>query len=272
MDKKIDTLIIAGASITSSPWFTWADIVIEKLKPKKVINLSTKGVGNYYIALSCINAILNSKLTNALCMPMFTTIDKFDMYIDKASTAQYIDEKHKPLNLKGQPALSNEFSFWSTGSHWPLIKNQYLNNFFNTDITCVNNMLIFYSLEKLCKDRNIDLFPLFDMNIWSYLEKDVNEHVINNAELVSTDFTSQPLASTIKPLLSSNWFNFTSLIQYAMDNGLPIYSKINKLHPPSNVHLDWAKQCIFPYLEATYQCYPLSRSFDEKIKVLSNEW
>ena len=56
--KKIDTLIISGASITSSPWFTWADIVTEILQPRTVINLSARGTGNYYIVLSCLKALL----------------------------------------------------------------------------------------------------------------------------------------------------------------------------------------------------------------------
>lgn len=270
--KQLDTLIIGGASITSSPWFTWADIVIETLQPKKVINLSTKGVGNYYIALSCINTVVNNDLSNTLCMPMFTAIDKFDMYLDQSSTAKHINEKHRPLNLKAQPAVDDEFSFWSTGSHWPLVKQQYLDNFFNTDIACVNNMLMFHSLEKLCQDRNIQLFPLFDMNIWNYLEKDINSHVTQHTELVSTDFTALPLASMIKPLLSTRWFDFTSLIQYAMDNQLSIYSEVNKLHPPSDVHLKWSEQCIFPLLKTMYRCEPLSRSFDKKIKMLSQQW
>lgn len=272
--KHVDTLIIAGASITSSPWLTWADAVIEMLQPKNVINLSARGTGNYYIALSCINAISTSKLGhNTLCIPMFTCIDKFDMYLDSALTAEYTGEKHPPLDINGQAAKPGaDFSFWSTGSHWPLIKEQYRNNFFNTDISCVNNMLMFRALESVCSENNVDLMPLFDMDIWEYTENDINEYFVNSKPLTKTPLLEQPLSKNIKSILDARWFDFTSLIGYAMDNQLPVYDAINKLHPPSNVHLRWAKECVVPALEKQYAVLPISQRFINMTENLSSIW
>jgi hypothetical protein len=271
--KQVDTLIIAGASITASPWFTWADVVIETLQPKRVINLSARGVGNYYISMSCTNAILNTEFSgNTLCMPMFTCIDKFDMYLDNVQTKSLLNEKHRPLDLRGNPAIDNDFSFWSTGSHWPLVKQQYLDNFFNTDIACVNNIMMFYALEKLCLDKGVDLMPLFDMEIWNYTEKDINEYFNAGTELVRRQLLAQPLTTNIKSLLSDSWVNFTSLIQYAMENNLPVYDTINKLHPPSDVHTQWAMSHVIPALEKEFVCNRPSQRFIEMTKQFSEEW
>ena len=205
-------------------------------------------------------------------MPMFTGIDKFDMYLNPGQTADYITQKHRPINITGQESHPQEFSFWSTGSHWPLAKQQYLDNFFDTDIACVNNMLIFSTLEKLCESRGIDLFPVFDMEIWQYQEKEINSYLTQNTELQRHDFVNQPLSANIKPLLSPRWFEFMSLIQYAMNNNLPIYNDINKMHPPSNVHLSWVNDWIRPRLGLEYNCSDLSSSFICKLDTLSKVW
>lgn len=270
--KQLDTLIISGASITASPWFTWADIVCEILKPKRVINLSARGTGNYYISLSCINSILDSAAENTLCMPMFTCIDKFDMYLSPAQTKNYINEKHQPITLQGTAASKSEFSFWSTGSHWPLIKQQYLDNFFDTDIVSVNNMLIFNTLDQLCAQRGVDLLPLFDMEIWQYLEQDIVGHLTKGTELRRTDFVNQPLSKNIKCLLGQQWFDFVPLIKYAIDNQLPVYNDINKMHPPSNVHLSWVQNFVLPKLQQKFLCHQLPLSFIKQLENLSNEW
>lgn len=270
--KNIDTLIISGASMTASPWFTWADIVDEILKPKQVINLSARGTGNYYISLSCINTILKSNFKNAVCMPMFTCVDKFDMYLSQQQTGEYFKEKHKPLNLQGQPATIDSFSFWSTGSHWPLVKQNYFDNFFDTDIACTNNIIMFHTLEKICQDRSIELLPVFDMNIWGYLEQDMNNYVTQGTTINYKQFVNQPLTKNVVPMLDKKWLEFVSLIDYALDNKLPVYNNINKLHPPSDVHWQWTNEHILPKLEEKFYCNKLSSRFIDQLNTFSNEW
>lgn len=270
--KQLDTLIIGGASITASPWFTWADIVCEILRPRRIINLSARGTGNYYIGLSCIDAVLQSDPGNSLCMPMFTCIDKFDMYLGPEKTKQYINEKHKPLSINGKPARPTEFSFWSTGSHWPLVKQHYQQHFFDVDIAGANHILLFHSLQALCQNRDVDIVPLFDMQIWNYLESQMNNYVSNGTDIDTQDFLEKPLISKVSSMLDSKWFEFESLIQHAMNNNLPIYNDINKLHPPSGVHLSWVNQWIKPVLEGKWKCHNVPDHYLNKIKEYSEQW
>ncbi len=270
--KKSKTLIISGASITASPWFTWADIVQEILKPDTTFDLSARGTGNYYIVVSCINLIVNQNISDAVCMPMFTNIDKLDLYLNSNDTINYINEKHGPLTLQGKQAKPGEFSFWSTGSHWPLKKQIYLDNFFDTDVACANTILSFFALQKLCQERNIELIPVFDSNIWDYLEQDLNKFVDEKLPLPNLNLLTQPFTERVKSLLDDTWYTGKSLIQYAIDNNLSFYSNIRKLHPPSDVHLKWVEQTLLPILNSKFECHELTRSFINKIENFSTVW
>jgi hypothetical protein len=269
--KQVDTLIISGASITNSPWFTWADIVTEILQPRKVIDVSARGTGNYYIALSCINAILNTNADETvLCMPMFTNIDKFDMYIAKGSVEEFQTQKHPPLTLDGKFATKNTYGFWCTGSHWPEVKQLYQQNFYNNNISAINNILIFYSLSQLCQQRNCGLVPLFDSAIWQLLEKDLNELVLGTP-LEYKDFLASPEVAAVSKLLDQQWFDVVPLINYAIDHGLPFYNDVNKMHPPSEVHYQWVKKYVCHQL-SNYDQHQLSAGFMKKLQLFTSAW
>jgi len=269
--KKIDTLIISGASLTSSPWFTWADIVTEILQPRTVINLSARGTGNYYIVLSCLKALTETKSKSVVCMPMFTTIDKFDMYIPADKILSYLEQKHRPWQLTATPAQKNTAGFWSTGSHWPEVKKLFYDNFFDTSVSTVNTILLFHNLETYCKEHNVDLIPLFDSNIWNLLECDLNSYV-TGTPLPNRHFLDNNFVKSFEQLLPSNYKEFTSLINYAIDNNLEFYNQLNKMHPPSSVHLKWTNNIILPILEKKFDCSQLSTGFLNKIENLSKEW
>jgi len=271
MKKTVDILIISGASITASPWFTWADILIESLKPKQVINLSARGTGNYWICLSLINSILNiSPGKNVLCAAMFTNIDKFDMFLPDTKTQIYQGQKHRPLNLYGQQ-VSHGDSFWCTGSHWPEDKSIYLENFFDTTISTINTMIAFNNLEKVCKEKNIDMLPLFDSYIWNILEKDLNAYV-SGTPLPDRNFLNEPMTQHFSQILDRKFLDFIPLINWAIENNFPFYNEINKLHPPSNVHLSWMKTNIIPMLQEKFCCHELDSRFIKMINHLSEEW
>jgi hypothetical protein len=271
MTKQVDTLIISGASITASPWFTWADVLIEILQPKRVINLATKGTGNRWISLSLIDTI--SALPSdqcVVCAAMFTNIDKFDMFLPNHKTHQYLNQKHPPIDLKGRYVKSGP-SFWCTGSHWPLEKEIYLKNFFDPVITAVDTMVIFNCLSQVCQQKNFDLIPLFDSYIWNIFEKDLNEFV-NGVPLPDRDILKDPMVNNFSKMLDKKFFQFVPLINWAIDNNLPYYNDINKMHPPSQVHLEWVKHTILSELQTRYQCNTISCEFSSMIKNLSQEW
>lgn len=271
--NRIDTLIVGGASITNSPWFTWADVAIEMLDPVETIDVSAKGTGNYFIALSCINQIqkLDTNNKNILVMPMFTNIDKFDMYLPQDHTIKFLNEKHVPITLEGKPARPGQYSFWSTGGHWPLVKGQYLENFYDPGITTVNTILLFYSLQKLCDQKSITLFPIFDSNIWCIQEMDLTAFVNGNStELKRNNLLDSPVVNSVKSLLNKHWYVFESLIDFAINNGYPYYNELHKLHPPSQVHVDWYKKNIEPKLPFKQQ--QPSKSFLAKVQEFTELW
>jgi len=62
------------------------------------------------------------------------------------------------------------------------------------------------------------------------------------------------------------------LINYAIDNNLEFYNQLNKMHPPSNVHLLWTNEIVLPLLDQRFDCLPLTTQFLDKIERFSKEW
>jgi hypothetical protein len=271
MMKRVDVLILSGASITASPWFTWADILIELLSPTHVINVSSRGTGNQWISLSLINSIMDlNRKENVLCAAMFTNIDKFDMFLSKTKTDHYLQQKHPPIDLNGKPVRSGP-SFWCTGSHWPDDKKIYLQNFFDLTMATINTISAFNNLAYVCNQQKTDLLPLFDSHIWNILEKDLNEFV-KGAALPDRRLSEDPLVSKFAATLDKKFMEFVPLINWAIDNNLPFYNETNKMHPPSYVHLKWVLENVIPDLRERYICHELRPMFINMIERLSKEW
>jgi len=271
--NTVDVLIIAGASITKSPWYTWADVAIEMLQPSTIIDVSAKGTGNYFITTSCINQIqqLNTKNKNVLVMPMFTNIDKFDMYLSSDETAHYAKEKHKPITLLGSESATDQYGFWCTGGHWPLIKQDYYDKFFNVEVTVLNTIMLFYSLQQACQHKQVSLVPLFDSDIWDVLELDINNFVTEkNNFLPKRRMLEYPVVKNFKSLLNNHWYEFESLIGFAHCNNLPFYSNTFKTHPPSQVHYEWYDTHIKDRVQFKHR--EPSQSFIKKINDFANLW
>lgn len=271
MTKQVDILIISGASVTASPWFTWADILIELLRPTRVINVSARGTGNQWITLSLINSImaLNGR-ENVLCAAMFTNIDKFDMFLSKTKTELYLQQKHPPIDLNGKLVRSGP-SFWCTGSHWPDDKKLYLEKFFDSTIATINTISSFNNLAYVCEQQKIDLLPLFDSHIWNILETDLNEFV-KGVALPDRRFLEDALVSKFAATLDEKFMKFVPLINWAIDNNFPFYNETNKMHPPSHVHFKWVLENVIPDLRERYICHKLTPMFVNMIEKLSEEW
>lgn len=270
MKKSVDILIISGASVTASPWFTWADVLVELLKPSKIINLSARGTGNYWICLSLINSILDlSSDKNILCAPMFTNIDKFDMFLPATKTPGYLSQKHRPIDLYGHPTTQS--SFWCTGSHWPQDKELYLEHFFDPTISAINNMISFNNLQTVCDQKGTHLMPLFDSYIWNILEKDLNAYP-GGAKLPDRKFLDDPMVNKFSRILDKKFLEFVPLINWAIENDLPFYNDINKMHPPSDVHLKWMIENVLPRLQENFHCDEIGDRFLSMVDSLSKEW
>jgi hypothetical protein len=107
---------------------TWVDCFIELFDLDSIVNYSCKGAGNQYITRSAINS-LQKTTTSTLLTVMFTNFDKYDMWVQGKECQDLKREKHPPRWIDGSPATTQ--GFWCTGSHFPLIKETYQNNFFN---------------------------------------------------------------------------------------------------------------------------------------------
>lgn len=269
--KQVECLIIAGGSITNSHWFTWADHAQQFLQPTRTVNLAIKGCGNKFIALSLINHILRHRPpAGSLVMPMFTMIDKFDQYVDSDRVKELFKEKHPPITLESKYCKSSESGFWSTGSHYPLTKQLYKENFYNLDWFATDTVLNIFSLQQVCTQYGLDFFPVFDSDIWNWTEEDYNKIVLGE-NCPRRDLLTANLTQNFKSLIEEYTKNI-SLIEYARKNNLPIYNSLNKLHPSSDVHWSWFQSQVLPHLEKKYILHKISQSYINKIQKFAKEW
>lgn len=268
--NRVNNLILSGASVTSSPWFTWADHAEAYLRPQHVVNLAIKGCGNKFIAMSLINYLLNNKIPpNTLIMAMFTCIDKLDLYLDAQSTESLRNEKHPPINLRARYCASGEPGFWSTGSHFPGIKSFYEAHYFNLDWMVTDTIFTFYNLTKICESLQVHLICLFDGDIWQYTEHDYMKIVMGET-CAGRNLLDGDLASKFSHLLPKSYYDTKSLFEYAIDKKLSMYNPTCKLHPPSDVHLEWFVQTVLPRIE--FLVHDLDQSYRNKVKQFTQEW
>lgn len=266
----VDNLIISGASVTNSPWFTWANHAEEYLQPKTVTNLSIKGCGNKFVALSLINHLLNSEIrSNTLVMPMFTCVDKLDLYVGPAQAHKLCNEKHPPINLDAEYCKDKQPGFWSTGSHFPGIKELYEKHFLDLDWMTTDTIFTIYNLIKVCDSLKVGLICLFDGDIWNHTERDYNQMVMGGT-CEPRRMLDGELAARYKNLLPDEIKQVDSLFEYALNKKLPIYNSICKLHPPSDVHLLWFNELILPKIK--FKIHALNQSYLSKVKKFSDEW
>lgn len=83
--EKYERFFAFGCSCTSYKWPTWADIIAEEVKPRKMYNFGMQGGGNLYIAHSISEAdVLYNFTKKDLVMVMWTNIHREDrFYRDK---------------------------------------------------------------------------------------------------------------------------------------------------------------------------------------------
>lgn len=270
--KQLECLVIAGGSITNSPWFTWADHVQQLLQPNQTVNLAIKGCGNKFIALSLINQIIQRSIpAGSLIMPMFTMIDKFDQFVNSDRAQGLSKEKHPPITLESTYCKLSESGFWSTGSHFPLAKQLYKENFYDLDWFATDTILNIFSLQQVCNQYNLDFFPVFDSDIWNWTEEDYNK-IAQGENRPRRNILNGDLAQRFRSLLPESATHFVSLIEYARQNSMPIFNSVNKLHPPSDVHWAWTQSHVLPCFENRYVLHKINRSYISKIEEFTQEW
>jgi hypothetical protein len=238
--KKI---IAAGGSITSGPWFTWADL-LETASKIECKNVGVRGAGNEYIVQSILNEY-NTITNETMVIAMFTNCDKFDWYVENQIYKDLKTEKHPPI------PVSNSSGFWCTGSWFPREKEIYKQYFYSWDHFCARTIQQIINLHLICQVKQCGLLVLFDSPIWSYPEQLINTIGDNSRDpFAAKDISDLPLSNHWRQMLDSSLLEIdqTSLLGFCWSNQLPWYNAKYKGHPPSGSHYQYYKSVIYPQL------------------------
>lgn len=260
----VNNCVIAGASLTNSPWFTWADFLLESTQlPTE--NFSTQGAGNEYIVASLIKN--QEKINqNSLVVVMFTNIDKFDWYVDHDKYRKLLNEKHQPK------PISDNSGFWCTGSWFPLDKQIYQELFYSQDYFCAKTVQQILLLWQLCQAKQCNLLILFDSPIWSYTEQLINKIGAEKLDPLAHGLEmSGPYFDMWKQQLDTGMLdNYDrSLLGFCWNNKLAWHNQKMKGHPPSSSHFEFYNQVVRPDLEGVVKLHDLDylrakmKKFDE---------
>ena len=264
---SINKIIVGGASISNSPWFTWVDF-LENETDINLINLSRRGAGNEYIVSSIAKEayILDP---NTVVIVMLTNIDKFDWYVEGQQFLELQTEKHRPLSI------SETSGFWSTGSWFPLKKEYYRDYYYTDDYFCTKSIQQILLLQTICNNAGAKLEILFDSPIWTHVEQELN--LIGKQQLNSDDFThnflSRPLSKIWANSLSTELQNVynDSLIGFCWNHGLAWYNQHYNVHPPSSSHYKYYQEIVRPKLSKYLTLNP-DLGIDKKIKKFDDLW
>jgi hypothetical protein len=243
-NKSTVNIILGGASITNSPWPTWADAVRYRYVAKH-IDTSKKGLGNEAILLRMLDAAAQVHYPDAttFLLPMLTNIDKWDWYVDqKDRIKKYDKEKHSLARI-----ANTQGGFWSTGSWFPLEKEIYKENFYSQDYFTLRSLQMLAMFKQICHRQGWKYLILFDSPIWSMTEAEVNQgkEILHNHQLINT-----PLCQ---------WFYQCSgaadnvyepgMLGFLYENKLPWFSEKWKCHPGPLSQLAFARQHVIPILD-----------------------
>lgn len=269
MENTIKKIIVLGASITSSPWYTWKDFV-EIETGITCYDLSARGVGNEYLVHSLV-ANRNLLDSNTLVLCMLTSFDKFDWYVADERFRRLQTEKHKPKEI------SKNTGFWCTGSWFPLEKEIYKQTFYDQDYFCTKTIQQILLLRELSAITDCRLELFFDSPIWSLTEQDINLiNPGNQSQILSTlkkDFLDFPLSSIWKKMLDQSLIDIDdiSLLGFCWKHDLLWYNTAVKCHPPSSSQWQFYNNIVKPainqYIKTdTIDLTEKIRNFDQKWK------
>lgn len=262
----VENLVISGASITDSPWYTWADFLIESTG-LPCQNFSSRGAGNEFIVASLIKN--HHKITkNSLVVVMLTSVDKFDWYVEDYRFQRLQKEKHRPK------PISDHTGFWCTGSWFPEEKAQFKDTFYSYDYFCVKSLQQIVILNSLCHSKQCSLLILFDSPIWQYSEQTILKIAKENLDPYQCKYEDDlPYFDLWKPGFDPNIINNFehSLIGHCWINKLPWWNALKLHHPPSSSHYKYFDAVIKPALTNIVAMTSLS-FLDTKIKKFDQLW
>lgn len=254
-------IIIAGSSITEcQAWPTWAYYVQKVFQWDHVIDTSIKGMGNEHILFRAVDAARD--IQNPFFLIQLTTIDKWDWYVDDQDIVQkLLKEKHPLSPITDQ----HDRGFWSTGSHFPLAKDYFRQNYYSHDYFVWKTLMLLQWFQGICANNNWRYYILFDSPIFAVTENQLNKGLADYEKI--DDFLQSPLCSAIAGLWPLENIYLPGLIGYAKSNDLPWWSDRFKGHPGSLVHYLFTKHIIVPQLQKYFKSRcDITEFWDEAIK------
>lgn len=265
-------LCVSGASISRCPWATWVDFLKDALLPNSVIDHSCKGAGNHYIVRSAIHG-LQSQSNRMFLALMLTNFDKYDMWVrdEKCKTLQI--EKHPPHWIDGTRATQQ--GFWCTGSHFPLIKEVYHQNFFDLEISAAQDLTNLLGLIKFCEDKAVPFLIMFDSPVFANTEYQINDWCKKQSPLTDRGLTESVIVKPLIDALAPYILDKQGLIGFCIDQGLPWYNSKYGPHPPSISHYLYFQEKILPWITDHYpnlKLKPIEKSWLLTAEKMTTRW
>lgn len=238
-------IVISGSSITNDEaWPTWATWIRKVYKLTNVHDLSRKGLGNKTIILNAIKKAQEINDQSLMILLQLTSVDKWDWYVQNSRIVNEIkNEKHPPLLIHD----SDVFGFWCTGSHFPLWKQYYKENYFSLNYSAFETLLMMQWFELLCHNNNWKYQIIFESPILSVTEQQLNLGMLTAEECNQKTLIDNSLCDLIK--INFDKIYQPGLIGYACINELEWFDKKYKAHPGSYVHYCFAKDVIAPQMD-----------------------
>jgi hypothetical protein len=262
--SKSRDVIIGGSSITNSnPWPTWASWVMKRYASSNFVNTSVKGTGNEVILIKAIQEA--KKYANPVVIVQLTNVDKWDWYVeDHEVTARLKFERHPITKL--DPADSS--GFWSTGSHFPLWKQHYKENYFSITYQMYHTLMLIHWFQLCCKANQWEHYILFDSPILSVTEQQLNLGQLTQHECVGTNLVDSALCQLLFDQIDFSNIYVPGLIGYAELHNLEWYSVNAKGHPGSLVHYYFARDIVLPWVDQRLEATEEFGTFEIEAKVM----
>jgi len=261
----VQKIIIAGASITSSPWFTWADYLKDE-SGLPTVDLSRKGVGNEYI----INSLVQNQKhlgPDSLVVMMLTNIDKWDVFVEGQRFDDLLGQKHAPI------PIGSRSGFWCTGSWFPDYKKAYDELYYNVDYFCSRTIQMIMLARSICSTNGSRLEIFYDSDIWNYTEQQLY-HSLDKDLPSAGQYLSGDLSKIWATQLQVDDLktDTDSLISFCWHNDLPWANGFYKIHPPSSSHWRFYQSVMRPRIHTVCELRDSTDQMLDKIHTMDTLW
>lgn len=251
MNQLNNHVIISGSSITNdSAWPTWATWAKLLYGWNNVTDLSQKGLGNKVIILNALKAAAESEEPPMIILQL-TSVDKWDWYIENQNViAELSEEKHPVILL--DPL--DKCGFWSTGSHFPLGKDYYKENYLSLQYHAFETAMMLQWFQLVCQHKKWRYRVLLESPVMSVTESQLNTGRLSAQDCHATTLMQNSLCNIVDLDLDNIYL--PGLIGYACLNDLPWFHDLYKAHPGSLVHFYFTRDILAPQLDVFFsrQC------------------